>query len=184
MCVCSCLLLVSLVVMQTQRLCCYLPESNAGINIKAEWSSPFAFVCRPQSISQYLCEHRTRLNFALESPRMRVNVTGGYFPFFLYLMQSYRCKRRYFPSDESGAVRCTVGMLRIHFRFKISSQQWEFADKYKEIRLPWKAASSKSRSVFSRLVFLKLKPNIVIVTQKEQSAQFLPLCSLIISELI
>lgn len=57
-------------------------------------------------------------------------------PFFLYLMQSYRCKRRYFPSDESGAVRCTVGMLRIHFRFKISSQQWEFADKYKEVRLP------------------------------------------------
>lgn len=39
-------------------------------------------------------------------------------------------------------------------------------------------------SVFSRLVFLKLKPNIVIVSQKEQSAQFLPLCSLIIPELI
>lgn len=81
-CVCALVFYWCLVVMQTQRLCCYLPESNAGINIKAEWSSPFAFVCRPQSISQYLCEHRTRLNFALESPRMRVNVTGGYFPFF------------------------------------------------------------------------------------------------------
>lgn len=127
----------------------YLQSSNRSMNVKTE-QSPLTAVCRPHSISQYLCEQKTRLNFLLESPRMRADVTGGYSPppLLLLLLWPYRCtpqiwRRRAPVRERSG--------FALDFT---SSQQWEFADKQRKVHLAWNAASSESRSVFSRLEFL------------------------------
>ena len=110
----TCVPVASPVVMQTSSLSPYLPLGNTGMNVKTK-QSPSRPVCRPHSISQYLCKQRTRLNFSLESPRMREDVTGGYFPFYASC-GPIDVRLRYFSPDVSEGVSRTGGMLRIRFR--------------------------------------------------------------------
>lgn len=79
-------------------------------------AEPLTTVCTPHSISQYLCKQRTRLNFSLESPRMRAYVTGGYFPFYASCGPT-DARLRYFSPDGSEGIDSTAGMLWIRFRF-------------------------------------------------------------------
>ena len=117
-------------------------------------AEPLTTVCRPHSISQYLCKQKTRLNFPPESPRMRADVTGGYFPLYASCCGPIDARLRYFSPDGE---RRRPPVLRERSGFALdftSSQQWEFADKQKTVHLVWNGASSESTSVFSRLEFL------------------------------
>lgn len=88
-------------------------------------------------------------------------------------------------SPHTGAKALPVLRERSWFALDFTScQHWEFTDKQKKVHLVWNAASSESRSAFSGLEFLYVIPNIEIVTQKEKSALYLPLYSLISLELI
>ncbi|KAK9521478.1 hypothetical protein VZT92_021279 [Zoarces viviparus] len=82
-------------------------------------AEPLANVCSPHSISQYLCKQKTRLNFPPESPRMRADVTGGYFPHYASCCGPIDARLRYFSPYGSEGVGRAAGMLGIRLRFYI-----------------------------------------------------------------
>lgn len=84
-------------------------------------AEPLANVFRPHSISQYLCKQTTRLNFPLESPRMKADITGGYFPYYASCCGPIDACLRYFSPYGSEGVACIAGTLLIRFRFYILS---------------------------------------------------------------